>query len=385
MNCNNLDYSGLIYAPSGTVTINADNIKFSGIIIANKISINGNIVLLNENNDIFSYYNAIEQKYQKENNELINEYLDAIEELNNDPDNIEKKNNYESLRTQLETKSMLLSDDEKAALFNDSSSYNFTDKTVSRAKSAFKPCNGIEKMYDVIRRSSSYSYNGKTYQYYSLTVTDKYKSSNPRFTRNYSPNLFLLGKCKNESSAKKILNKSFQTVFGKGLGTILSSSGHKISGTLVKTVIGKLTPFGTPNPHDLYTNSRNFFRLTDVSENTTMKYYWVKYKGDWEFAYSCDKTKWKYVFTIGKLNSKTRLYDYKNATCEFTNKGSFYKPYIAIRTIVDYKKNFGDNATTGNCDPYGYSMTTSYTIKNSDGKSLKTFKPLFIKNTIGLM
>lgn len=381
LNCDYLDYTGLIYAPSGTITINASNITFSGIIIADEVSINGNIISLNENNDIFSYYNAIEQKYQKENDELINEYLNALEEMNNGTDNIEKKNNYEYLRAQLETRSLLLSDDEKVELFNT----NFTDTTISRARSEFKPCNGIEKMYDVIRRSSSYPYNGRTYQFYSLTVTDKYKSSNPRFTRNYSPNLFLLGNCKNESSAKNILNKSFQTVFGKGLGTVLSSSGHKTSGTIVKTVIGKLSPFGTPSPHDLYTNSKNFFRLTDVSENTTMKYYWVKYKGIWEFAYSCDKTKWKYVFTFGKLNPKTRLYDYKNAACEFTNKGSFYKPYIAIRTIVDYKKNFGDKATTGNCDPYGYSMTTSYTIKNSDGKSLKTFKPLFIKSTIGLM
>lgn len=240
-------------------------------------------------------------------------------------------------------------------------------------------------MYDVIRQTSSYPYNGKTYQYYSLTVTDKQNSSNHRFTRNYSPNLFLIGECKNESTAKIILNKSFQAAFGKGLGEILKLTGHETAGKIVKVVLGSISPFGTPSPHDLYTNSNKFLRLSDVSENTTMKYYWVKYKGDWEFAYSCDRTKWKYSFTIGKLNQKTRMYDYKHKCCEFTNKGSFFKPYIAIKAIVDYKKNFGNNATTGSCNPYGYSKTASYTIRNSDGKALKTFKPLFVKNTLGLM
>lgn len=381
INCNNFNYKGLIYAPSGTVTINANQINFSGIIIANEIKISGFYVTINENNTIFSYYNSIEQNYQKENDKIIDKYVNAVEELKNDPNNNDKKSNYESLRKQLKSRSLLLSNEEKFIILG-----NNSENTVSTvANLSFKPCNGIENMYDVIRRSSVYPYKGKSYQYYSITVTDKYSAKNPKFTRNYSPNLYLLGNCKDEKAANKILNQTFQTVFGSGLGSILTSSGHKVSGTIVKKVIGSFSPFGAPSPHDLYTTSKNFFRLTDVSVNTTMKYYWVNYKGKWEFAYSCDKTKWKYTFTFGKLNSKTRLYDYKSKSCSFTNNGNFYKPYMSIKAIVDYKKKFGDKSKTGNYDPYGYSMTKTYCIKNSNGKTLKTFKPQFIKNTIGLM
>lgn len=113
--------------------------------------------------------------------------------------------------------------------------------------------------------------------------------------------------------------------------------------------------------------------------------YWVKYKGRWEFGYSCDKTAWKYVLTEGKLNTKTKLYDYEKLTRSFTNKGNYYKPYVAIKTVVDYKKMYGDNASTGNNDPIGYSSTASYEIKNSDKKVVKTLKPLFIKNTTALI
>lgn len=380
IDCDIFDYKGLIYAPEGAVTINSSEVIFSGMIIADKVTINGLKISIKENDDIFSYYNSIEQSYQRENEKIIDEYINVLEELKNDPNNIEKKN-YDSLRKELIERSLLLNDEEKAPIFEIST----TNATTKMAKSRFKPCDGIEKMYDVIRRSSTYPYNGKTYRYYSLTVTDKYTASNPKFTRHYSPNLFLLGKCTNGQAANKILNKTFQSVFGTGLGSLLKASGHPVAGFSVKKVFSSISPFGTPSAHDLYTTSKNFFRLTDVSVNTTMKYYWVNYNGKWEFAYSCDKTKWKYTLSYGKLNCKTRLYDISNKSYSFTNKGNFYKPYVAIKTIVDYKKLFGSKATTGNYDPYGYSMTQTYCIKNSDGKSLKTFKPQFVKNTIGLM
>ena len=35
------DFNGIIYAPNGTVTITGNDVKFNGIIIANKIFITG--------------------------------------------------------------------------------------------------------------------------------------------------------------------------------------------------------------------------------------------------------------------------------------------------------------------------------------------------------
>ena len=173
-------------------------------------------------------------------------------------------------------------------------------------------------------------------------------------------------------------------LFGKGFGALLAGCGHPIAGKTLGVVIKSLFS-RTPSPHDLYTDSSKFLRLSDVCLNTTMKYTWVKYKGRWEFGYSCDKTAWKYVLTEGKLNTKTKLYDYEKLTRSFTNKGNYYKPYVAIKTVVDYKKMYGDNASTGNNDPIGYSSTASYEIKNSDKKVVKTLKPLFIKNTTALI
>ena len=326
----------------------------------------------------------MEQEYQQRNDELITEYFDTVSALEDNPDDIIVESKYNDLRKELQIKDLLLSENEISELFcnqeNISSSYNVMNK----AKASFYPCKGIEKMYDVIRTSSTYSYGGKSYQYYSLSVSDKVSTSKPKLRRNYSPNICLIGKCTNEATAKKYLNTAVSTLFGKGFGALLAGCGHPIAGKTLGVVIKSLFS-RTPSPHDLYTDSSKFLRLSDVCLNTTMKYTWVKYKGRWEFGYSCDKTAWKYVLTEGKLNTKTKLYDYEKLTRNFTNKGNYYKPYVAIKTVVDYKKMYGDNASTGNNDPIGYSSTASYEIKNSDKKVVKTLKPLFIKNTTALI
>lgn len=164
----------------------------------------------------------------------------------------------------------------------------------------------------------------------------------------------------------------------------MSASGYKVAGAAVKVVIGGISKLGTPTVSDIYTNSREFFKIENVSVATTMKYYWVKYKGRWEFAYSCDKTVWNYQFNVGKWNSKKRCYNYSNSECYVKNNGTYYKPYKAIAAIVDYKKLHGDKASMG-YDPYGYYKTRSYTIQNTDKKKLRVFSPLFVKRTIDLM
>lgn len=387
INCKKFDYTGMLYAPNGSITINADTINIVGFAIADNIVFNAKDISVSENYDLYSAYEEKEIEYQEGIDELTNNYIDIVNELNDDDterteDEINAlESEYNSLRTEMEEKDLLLSDEEIVEFFEQTSQ---PAQASPLARAAFKPCKGIEDMYDVIRKKSTYTYKKKSYYYYSLEVTDKWNPSRARFRKSYSPNLFLIGNCKNENAAKNLLNKSFSTAFGAGLSAILEASGHKVAGVTVKAVIGAISSYGKPSTHDLYTNSSKFFRLNDVDVDTTMRYYWVKYKGQWEFAYSCDRTTWKYVFTIGKLNPKTKEYKRDYPELKFTNNGTYFKPYKAIAAIVDYKKLHGDKATVG-YDPYGYHKTSSYTIKNSDGKTLQTFKPLFVKRTIDLM
>ncbi len=390
INCKKFDYTGMLYAPNGSITINADTINIVGFAIADNIVFNAKDISVSENYDLYSAYEEKEIAYQEGIDELTNNYIDIVNELNDaDTERTEDEINaleseYNALRSVMEEKDLLLSDEEITEFFGQTSQPQQPSQTSPRARAAFKPCKGIEDMYDVIRKKSTYTYKKKSYYYYSLEVTDKWNPSRARFRKHYSPNLFLIGNCKNENAAKNLLNKSFKTAFGAGLSAILEASGHKVAGVTVKAVIGAISAYGKPGTNDVYTNSHEFFRLDDVNVDTTMRYYWVKYKGQWEFAYSCDRTIWQYRFTIGKLNKKTRQYKYSTPICEFTNNGTYFKPYKAIAAIVDYKKLHGDKATVG-YDPYGYYKTKSYTIKNSDGKTLQTFKPLFVRKTIDLM
>ena len=99
------------------------------------------------------------KNYQAENDVLIEDYLSALNEFQLDHNNSEISNYYKSVRNQLEESSLLLNEKEKAELFDAFFYYNYavTDKNSSVA--SFKPCVGIEKMYYVIRQTSSYHYN----------------------------------------------------------------------------------------------------------------------------------------------------------------------------------------------------------------------------------
>lgn len=204
INSNEFNYKGIFFAPNGYVNINSKNIDFKGFIIAAGISISGDDVTISESDEVFTNFNTMEQEYQQRNDELITEYFDTVSALEDNPDDIIVESKYNDLRKELQTKDLLLSENEISELFcnqeNISSSYNVMNK----AKASFYPCKGIEKMYDVIRTSSTYSYGGKSYQYYSLSVSDKVSTSKPKLRRNYSPNIYLIGKCTNEATAKNI-------------------------------------------------------------------------------------------------------------------------------------------------------------------------------------
>ena len=79
----------------------------------------------------------MEQEYQQRNDELITEYFDTVSALEDNPDDIIVESKYNDLRKELQTKDLLLSENEISELFcnqeNISSSYNVMNK----AKASF--------------------------------------------------------------------------------------------------------------------------------------------------------------------------------------------------------------------------------------------------------
>lgn len=388
--CKKFDYTGMLYAPNGSITINADTINIVGFAIADNIVFNAKDISVSENYDLYSAYEEKEIEYQESIDELTNNYIDIVNELNDaDTERTEDEINaleseYNALRSVMEEKDLLLSDEEITEFFGQTSQPQQPSQTSPRARAAFKPCKGIEDMYDVIRKKSTYTYKKKSYYYYSLEVSDKPNAKNKKFTKAWNADITLIGKFKNTKSANTFLNKAFQKALGAGTSALFAKLGVPVNDKTVKAVVGKISPFAEPSANDLVTTSTHFSKITYVSASTRMKYYWVKYKGQWEFAYSCDKTKWKYHISFGNYNSKTKEYDFESVNKSYTESGTFYKPYRAIGAIVDYKKLYGDNSNCGN-NPYGWYMTPKQTISWDGGKKSKTYEPLFIRTTVGLM
>lgn len=140
INSNEFNYKGIIFAPNGYVNINSKNIDFKGFIIAAGISISGDDVTISESDEVFTNFNTMEQEYQQRNDELITEYFDTVSALEDNPDDIIVESKYNDLRKELQTKDLLLSENEISELFcnqeNISSSYNVMNK----AKASFYPC-----------------------------------------------------------------------------------------------------------------------------------------------------------------------------------------------------------------------------------------------------
>ncbi len=137
INSNEFNYKGIIFAPNGYVNINSKNIDFKGFIIAAGISISGDDVTISESDEVFTNFNTMEQEYQQRNDELITEYFDTVSALEDNPDDIIVESKYNDLRKELQTKDLLLSENEISELFcnqeNISSSYNVMNK----AKASF--------------------------------------------------------------------------------------------------------------------------------------------------------------------------------------------------------------------------------------------------------
>lgn len=393
INCENLDFSGIIYAPNGNVNISANKININGFVFAKNIVLNASEILIKEDYDLFKVYEDLQEVEQEETNQLIKDYMETVTEINQSEDTSteeyqELEEQYEDLYTQIEEKDMFLSDEEAKEFFE--SEYEKVNGeenaiTATKARKAFKPCNGMESMYNVIRETGVASYKKKSYQYYSMIVCDKknVKRGKRRFSKYWENDVIVTGEIKDKSKAKKYLNSAFQLTFGKGVGKVLSSLGRPVSGAIVSTALSKLYPFGKPSASDLVLSGDSLHVVEDISVTTRMRYYWVKYKGSWQFSYSCNFAIWEIDHKFTKYNRKTRGYNRKRVLERIDLDGSFFKPPVAVKTIVDYKAVHGKNAGNG-IYPFGWYKTPDLVVTDYKGKKY-TYKTPFYTTTISLM
>lgn len=395
VNCENFDFSGIIYAPNGNVNISANKININGFVFAKSITLNASEVLIKENYDLFTTYENLQAKEQEKTNQLIKDYMKIVDEINNIEDTTteeyeELENQYEDLHEQIEEKDMFLSDEEAKEFFENeyekvSSEESTATTNKAKAKKAFKPCNGMENFYNVIRETGVAAYKKKNYSYYSMIVCDKknVKSRKRKFSMYFENDVIITGEVKDNSKAKKYLNSAFQVVFGKGAGKVLSSLGRPVAGTLVSKALSKLYPFGKPSASDLVLVGSSLHVIEDISVDTKMRYYWVKYNGSWQFSYSCNFAVWEINHKFVKYNRKTYKYNRENVKEEIDLDGTFFKPPYAVKAIVDYKAKYGKNSNNGYY-PFAWNKTPDLIVTDYKGKK-HTYKTPFFVTTISLM
>lgn len=390
LNCESFDFSGIIYAPNGNVNICANKVNIEGFIFAKNITLNANEILIKENYDLYTVYENIDIENQNETELLIEEYLDTVDEISAIEDTTteqyeELESQYEELHQQIEDKDMFLSEEEVKEFFEDEYEKSIStenSEVATMSKKAFKPCAGIEKMYDVIRKQGTYPYKKKSYSYYSMIVSDKISKSR-KISKMWFNKVAVSGEIVDEGVAKKYLNKSFQVFFGKGAGKVLSSLGRPVAGSLVSTALSKIYPFGKPKIEDIVVKGRSFYAVDNIQVTNTMRYYWVKYNGSWQFAYACNYAIWEMDHEFSKLNPKTKSYYTIVSHEQIKLKGSFFKPYVAIQAIVDYKALYGKNANNGS-SPFGCGKTPDLIVKDYKNKEHRYNTPFF-KNPINLI
>lgn len=395
INCENFDFSGIIYAPEGNVNICANKININGFIFAKNITLNASEILIKEDYELFKVYKDLQDKEQKATNQLIKDYMEVVSDINETEDTSteeyqELEEQYDDLHKQIEEKDMFLSDEEAKEFFENeyekvSSEESTATTNKAKARKAFKPCNGIENLYNVIRETGVAAYKKKNYSYYSMIVCDKAntKPAKMKFYKRWAQNVTVTGQIRDISKAKNYLNSAFQVTFGKGAGKVLSSLGRPIAGALVSKALSKIYPFGKPTAADLVVTGESLHTVDMIRVSTRMRYYWVKYNGSWQYSYACNFATWRMNHLIHPYNPKIRAYDTIFLKDRIEVDGTFFKPPYAVKAVVDYKALHGKNSNNGYY-PFGWNKTPDLIITDYKGKK-HTYKTPFFATTISLM
>lgn len=367
INVTNCNLNGILYAPNGSVTINANAINFTGIIIAKDITINSNTVYLYENEKSYELYDKFCNDID-EQNELIEEYENIKTQINyyeaesSNLDNTEilsqLHEKYNQLHNELEKKDMFMSSEEIDDFLFDSQ--QMTSNSLIRKASYPMQSAALDKKFDVVRSKSTTKYNGKTYQYYSVSISDK-NTTNKFYYRH--PNLIIMkGKVENRNAANKFLNSTLAITLPKAIKSLTFTHpfAGKAAGALVKAILK------TNNPTDLIITSKNTYEIPFASVETPHKYTFVLEGNTWYNVYNCNRAIWTIKHSINTYKNKKLTSVDKIETLQCN--GDYFKSYKAVQYFVENKNAHGGKYVNNSLMAYKTYFISDMIIKDSSGK-----------------
>lgn len=389
INCKNLYFKGVIYCPEGEVTINCETLDFSGLIIADTIRINCKNITIDEGREIQNVlYNfdekkmdefcAIEERYEELKSQLKNYNTADMSES----EYIEVYLEYQRLRQQLIDDGTILSDKEAAEFF-EAEYIKYQEAQINNSKlrstSDFYPLRGIEGKYEVKRKRTTTTYQGKKYQYYTIDVSDKITTESKYLYKFFSDSVLIQGKINTQEQAREFIDKAVYKFISGKISDIVS----KYAGAIAESTIAILLEnFGATYDKKDFSTSANNYTINDIGAKTCIRYTWTYFDNyGWVYSYCCNYVKYNLTHHFSFYGNQKKGKDvYIPDTISF--RGDFFKPYMGVRKAVDYYQKTG-SLTNGSYYPLAMYNVGPLIITDVQGKK-HIYPPHFYPNTTHL-
>lgn len=368
INSNETEINGIVYAPNGTVTINSDSLKIKGIIIAKKIIIHSNRIRLCEDQKAFDLCEQYADDVEEQNN-LIEEYenvkakIKYYESINDDDTLPVLYDEYRKLHDIIDKKGMFMKENEIRNMLP-TSVMNKTNTSQLKALKYPLQSDALDKKFDVIRSKGTRKYNGKTYQYYSVSVSDK--NSTNYFFYEMGNKIIMHGKVKDLNAANKFLNKTLEVVIPAGTTSLFKNPfAGKVVGSLVKKILAEYNK-SKYNPADFVIKNKNTYEITALTVETSQKYTFVLDGSTWYNVFNCNRAIWNiehsfYKYQNGKLNAF-------HAVETLKTNGDYFKSYKAVQYYVENANMHNGKYTNVSLNAYRTNFIGSMKITDSSGK-----------------
>ena len=321
----------------------------------------------------------------EEQNNLIEEYENVKAKIKycesiNDEDTLPVLyDEYRKLHDIIDKKGMFMKENEIQNMIP-TSVMNKTN--TSQLKSLKYPLqsDALDKKFDVIRSKGTRKYNGKTYQYYSVSVSDK--NGTNYFYYSLANKIIMHGKVTDLNAVNKFLNKSLEVVIPAGTTSLFNNPfAGKIVGSLVKKVFAEYNK-SNYNPADFITQEKNTYEITKITVETSQKYTFVLDGNTWYNVFNCNRAIWNiehsfYQYQNEKLNAFHAIETLK------TN-GDYFKSYKAVQYYVENANMHNGKYTNASLSAYRTNFIGSIKITDSSGKKW-VITPINYPTTTSLM
>ncbi|MDE6149625.1 MAG: hypothetical protein K2F81_05965 [Ruminococcus sp.] len=240
---------------------------------------------------------------------------------------------------------------------------------------------GLDKKYDVIRTKSTSKYDGKVYQYYSVSVSDKNNTN--KFYYELANKIIIKGKIKDKTSAEKFLNSTLNVVLPAATNSI--TFANPFAGKVIKALVSgvlKAHNASLSSPTNLIVKSKNTYEITALTVETSQKYNFVLSGSTWYNVYNCNRAIWKIEHSIYAYKNKKLTAFHTIETLK--SNGDYFKSYKAVQYFVENKKKNKGKYVNNSLYPYKSYFISDMIIKDSKGKKW-VIKPIKYPTTTSLM